>query len=168
MKVILKHGHCRHEGTKYIAGDEFAGLVANTVSVASCLGSTDSGMGAWQSELELGRFVEAAILDRICLELTARGYVPKIEVQRDAAGTTQCTYQGKGEWRIHQPIAEAGGEITRYATGTQHFLDLVPFPEALEALCSYVGHVARRKRDSLKEEAAMMAARLEALGPCAS
>lgn len=22
MKVILKHGHCRHEGTKYSAGDE--------------------------------------------------------------------------------------------------------------------------------------------------
>ncbi len=142
----------------------FQDAVTRTVDLARCLGSGSSEMGAWQNELPLGRFVEAAILDRMCLELTVRGYVPRMDMPGPGSqvhGDRQCTYQGKGVWRVHETLPD--GDVTRYETGTQHLLDAIAFPDALFALRTYVGHLASTRVDRLREDLATVEDRLAKL-----
>lgn len=140
--------------------------LGRVTDVARCLGSTGSAMG-WQNEIDPRRFAESAILDRICLEFTVRGFVPKVEIERGDQ-VIPCTYQGRGVWRVHEDVYDGegkGGETTRYETGTQHFLDFVPggFPEALAALRSYAGRIASDRLERLREDTDLMERRLAKL-----
>lgn len=137
--------------------------IGKVIKLARCLGRGPTEMGAWQNELDFGRLLEAAVADRICLEMTARGYVPRIDHDAGEGRRVQCTYQGKGVWRVHEPVDEAGGEITKYETGTQHLLDLVPFEGMVAGLRAYVGHLASKRLDGLREELATTEERLAAL-----
>ncbi|KKK51445.1 hypothetical protein LCGC14_3114860, partial [marine sediment metagenome] len=137
----------------YVAGAEFAELLTKTISVARCLPGGESALGGWQNELPIGRFLEAAILDRICLELTVRGFVPRMDLPGSGSqrhGERQCTYQGKGVWRVHETLPD--GDLTKYETGTQHLLDAVGFSDALFALRQYVGHLATTRMASMREK----------------
>ena len=76
-------------------------------------------------------------------------------------GERQCTYQGKGVWRVHETLPDS--DLTKYETGTQHLLDAIGFPEALEALRAYVGHLASTRMTAMREDLQMLEERLTAL-----